>query len=224
LSFTTLLIAEKTDSVNNIDIQISYTGKKRTAIFQKYPPYTDAQTSKLIVRNKNAPFGQKVLRGSGLVLAAQAITVGLLFALPERTSNWDRSALGDFSSHFKDAFRKPPVVDGDIWYINYLGHPYQGTIYYNAYRSQGAKIWQASLFCLGHSMMWEYLVESGFEQPSIQDMIVTPIAGALLGELFNFASVRMSRNGFKWYEAAFVSVFNPMFAINNGFKKTQMKK
>ena len=58
----------------------------------------------------------------------------------------------------------------------------------------------------------------GMEQPSIQDLIVTPLAGSLLGELIHFGTVQMSRNGFKWYEKAFVCIFNPMFAINNGFR------
>lgn len=217
------VIAEKSDTVKNISINAGISIPKRKKLLQKYPPYIDVASNKFILRNQMSPFGQKVLRGSGLTLAAQSVTVGLLFAMPERTSNWDRSALGNFGTHFKEAFQKPPVIDGDKWYINYLGHPYQGAYYYNAYRSQGAKFWQAGLFCIGHSLMWEYLVESGFERPSMQDIIVTPIAGSLLGELFHFASVRMSRNGFKWYEAAFVSVFNPMYAINNGFKKAKRK-
>lgn len=211
------------DTLKTIGIYAAFPQKKKPLLLQKYPPYINAETNKFILRNQQAPFGQKVLRGAGLVFAAQAVTVGLLFAMPERTSNWDRSAIGNFRSHFKEAFQKPPVIDGDKWYINYLGHPYQGAYYYNAYRSQGAKWWQAGLFSIGHSLMWEYLVESGFERPSMQDMIVTPIAGSLLGELFHFAAVRMSRNGFKWYEAAFVSIFNPMYAINNGFKGAKRK-
>jgi Domain of unknown function (DUF3943) len=220
---TTVSVLVQADSLKTENKKLSVKTKRKT-LLQKFPPYIDEQTQKFILRNQHAPFGQKVLRGAGLVVSAHALTVGLLFVIPERTSNWDRSALGDFGGHFIEAFQKPPVIDGDKWYINYLGHPYQGAYYYNAYRSQGAKFWQASLFCIGHSMMWEYLVESGFERPSIQDMIVTPIAGSLLGELFHFATVRMSRNGFKWYEAAFVSVFNPMYAINNGFKSARYNK
>ncbi|MFN8286653.1 MAG: DUF3943 domain-containing protein [Chitinophagales bacterium] len=78
--------------------------------------------------------------------------------------------------------------------------------------------WQSGLFSLGHGMLWEYVIEGGMEQPSVQDIIVTPVAGSLLGELFHFSTLRMSRNGFKWYEKLFVCVFNPMFALNNGFK------
>lgn len=211
------------DTFRVVQSNAAFTLHKSHSLLTKYPPFVDFSNHRVILRNQQAPFAQKVLRGCGLVFAAQGITVGLLFALPERTSNWDRSALGNFGNNIKEAFRQPPVIDGDKWYINYIGHPYQGACYYNAYRSQGAKIWQASLFCVGHSVMWEYLIESGFERPSIQDLIVTPCAGILLGELFHFASVRMSRNGFTWYEAAFVSVFNPMYAINNGFRRVKQK-
>ena len=131
-----------------------------------------------------------------------------------------------YRENFKNAYTKPPVIDHDVWYINYIGHPYQGSWYYNAYRSQGAKWWQSALFSFGHSTFWEYLIESGFERPSVQDLIVTPVIGSLLGELFHFSTMKMSKNGFKWYEATFVSLFNPMFAINNGFKRfsVQSKK
>lgn len=92
-----------------------------------------------------------------------------------------------------------------------------------AYRSQGAKFWQAGLMSFAHSSIWEYFIESGFEQPSIQDLFVTPIVGSLFGELMHFSAIKMSKNGFKWYEATFVSLFNPMFAINNGFKPFNTK-
>ncbi len=67
-------------------------------------------------------------------------------------------------------------------------------------------------------MIWEYVVESWMEQPSIQDIIVSPVLGSLFGELTHVATVKMSKNGFKWYEIAFVCAFNPSYAINNGFK------
>jgi hypothetical protein len=191
---------------------------EKKAIIKKYPPYLDASNHNFVLRNQTAPFGKKVLRGSGLILAAQTMTTSVLYILPKDFSNWESGTPKIYRSNFKDAFTKAPVIDPDVWYINYVGHPYQGSYYYNAYRSQGAKVWQSALFSFGHSVFWEYMIESGFERPSVQDLIVTPAVGSLLGELFHFASIQMSHNGFKWYEAAFVSIFNPMFAINNGFK------
>lgn len=203
-------------SKNILDITSS--SSKHKTLLIRYPPYIDSASNKWILRNQYAPMGQKILRGSGSILVSQALSVCLLLALPEKTSNWDKSRFSKFKENYKYAFTKAPVVDTDKWYINYIGHPYQGSLYYNAYRSQGAKFWQASLFALAHSTTWEYLIESGFERPSIQDLVVTPCVGSLLGELFHFSTIKMSSNGFTWYEAMFVSIFNPMYAINNGFK------
>jgi hypothetical protein len=190
----------------------AYTGLKR------YPPFYDTISKRIFLRNEQAPFGRKVLLGSGEVLGYNVLITSLLFVLPRQISNWRNITAADVRQQYRRSFTRPPVVDGDVWYINYIGHPYQGACYYNALRSQGGKFWQAGLFSLGHSLIWEYAAEGGLEQPSIQDLIVTPIAGSLLGELIHFGTIRMSRNGFTWYEKVFVCLFNPMFAINNGFK------
>lgn len=187
-------------------------------IVKKYPPYFQQETSTFYLRNQQAKFGKKVLRGSGLTFAFQSATYGFLYLMPEKISNWDKNEFKNIKQNLKDAYTQAPVIDKDKWYINYIGHPLQGAYYYNAFRSQGSKCWQAGLMSLGHSMLWEYTIEATIEHPSIQDIIVTPIVGSLLGELFHFASIKMSRNGFKWYEKALVSILNPMFAINNGFK------
>ena len=191
---------------------------------KKFPPYLNTQKNKFVLRNREARFGRKFVRGAGLVLSMQAITYSLLFATPESISKWDRSVLDHYGSNMKEAFTKPPVVDGDHCYINYLGHPFQGSYYYNAYRAQGAPFWQCALLSIGHSACWEYLIESGIERPSVQDRIVTPVVGSFMGEFFHFATMRMARNGFKWYEAATICVINPMFALNNGFKFAKKKK
>jgi len=190
-------------------------GKKR------YKPYYDTITHHFKLRNEEAKFGKKFLRGSLINLSYNSAIASLLLILPEDISKWNKS---NYGNQFKKSFTHAPVVDKDKWYINYIGHPYQGTFYYNLIRSQGAKIWQSSLFCLGSVWIWEYTIEAGFEQPSIQDLVVTPAAGILLGELFHFSTIKMSKNGFKWYEKMFVSIFNPTFAINNGFKYANRPK
>ena len=62
--------------------------------------------------------------------------------------------------------------------------------------------------------MWE----GGMEQPSIQDLIVTPVLGSFVGELAHRATISMSKNGFQWYEKVLVCLINPTFVFNNGFK------
>lgn len=172
----------------------------------------------LQLRNANASFGRKMLRGGLLIHSMEGLAYATLAALPQEISGWHEGTFSEYGENMRRAFTSPPVFDSDKWYINYIGHPYQGTLFFNAVRSQDARFWQASLFTLGHVFVWEYVIESGLEQPSIQDLIVTPLAGIVLGEGIHRATVAMGRNGFRWYEVAAVVVLNPMFALNNGFR------
>lgn len=196
----------------------------KSSFYSVYKPYRDSLSGKLILRNEHAKFGRKFLRGSTCVLSFEALSTMLLFALPKSYSNWKDPSAAEMRANFKRAYTAPPVFDKDHWSINYLGHPVMGSYMYNAVRSQNARIWQSSLFCLGHVLLWEYGFESFSEQPSAQDLIVTPLAGILLGESFHQLTKLMSRNGFKWYEIAAVMVINPMYGINNGFKFAALPK
>jgi len=150
-----------------------------------------------------------------------------LLLMPDEITNWhkqDKFKLNVMMSQYKSSFTKPPVIDPDFWYINYLGHPYQGSFYFNSIRSRGGTFWQSALFNLGQSTFWEYVWEGGLEQPSIQDLIVTPIFGSLVGELAHRATIEMGKNGFKWYEKISVCLINPSYVLNNGFKTKYYKR
>lgn len=169
----------------------------------------------------NDSFSKKLLRGAGLATGFGIIMGGTLVALPEEISKWDRNNKLKWSlmkKNFISAYTLPPVIDHDFWYINYLGHPYQGGFYFNNLRSQGVDFWTSAVFCLGQSLMWEYVLESAFEQPSIQDLISTPIAGVVVGELTHRVTIRMRKDGFNTIEKIVVCIINPSYAINNGFK------
>lgn len=144
-----------------------------------------------------------------------------LLLMPDDITNWhkqDKFKLNVMMSQYKSSFTKPPVIDFDYWYINYLGHPYQGSFYFNSIRSRGGTFWESTLFNLGQSCFWEYVWEGGLEQPSIQDLLVTPIFGSLVGELSHRATKSMARNGFNWYEKITVCLINPSYVLNNGFR------
>lgn len=175
------------------------------------------------LRNQEGTFARKMWRGGLLVHGFEAVGYGILAALPSDISGWEKGVFKQYGSNMRRAYTAPPVFDHDKWYINYIGHPYQGTVFYNAVRSQNAKMWQSALFTLGQVYVWEYVIEAGLEQPSIQDLIVTPISGILLGEGIHRATMAMAKNGFTWYEATAVVILNPMFAINNGFKFAKPK-
>ena len=182
----------------------------------RFKPFFDAEKG-IRLRNEGGTFARKMIRGGLLVHGFEAIGYGILAVLPTDISGWEKGVFNHYGPNLRRAYSSPPVFDHDKWYINYIGHPYQGTVFYNSVRSQNANIWQSALFCIGQVYVWEYIIEAGLEQPSIQDLIVTPLAGIALGELVHFGTMRMARNGFKWYEAVTVTIINPMFIINNGY-------
>jgi len=172
--------------------------------------------------------GPKFLRAS-LFATEYNLVIGTSLAVgPETVSKWEdkmeKLKLKAIAKQYTKSFTTPPVIDKDLFIINYIGHPYQGSFYYNSLRSQNACAFHASLFCLGHSLLWEYGWEAGLEQPSIQDLVSTPFAGILVGELTHRATLKMSENGFCWYEVVLVYILNPAYVINNGFKLKKASK
>ena len=71
--------------------------------------------------------------------------------------------------------------DTDRFGINFLGHPYSGSLSFSSARSDGYSFWEAIPFSIGGSLMWEYFGENTL--PSYNDIINTPVNGAFLGEI-----------------------------------------
>ena len=67
----------------------------------------------------------------------------------------------------KSNFKKGPVWDTDQFTTNLFSHPYHGSLYFNAARSNGMNFWQSAPFAAGGSLMWEFFMEN--EPPSIND-------------------------------------------------------
>jgi hypothetical protein len=73
------------------------------------------------------------------------------------------------------------VWDTDRFGINFVGHPYSGSLTYNAARSTGYNFWQSVPFAFAGSVIWEYFGEN--TPPSYNDLINTTVNGAFLGEI-----------------------------------------
>lgn len=86
----------------------------------------------------------------------------------------------------KNNFKKGFEWDNDHLATNMFAHPYNGSLYYNAGRSNGYNFWQSELFAIAGSAMWEMFMEC--ERPSTNDIIATPIGGAAIGETLYRAS------------------------------------
>jgi hypothetical protein len=60
----------------------------------------------------------------------------------------------------KENFKKGFVWDNDQVGTNMFGHPYHGSLYFNAARANGFSFWESGAFGLAGSLMWEMLMEN----------------------------------------------------------------
>ena len=219
----------------NVEIEssgISISDSKIISIKKKPLSYGFKTNSFLLKKNspndympgvnlQNKSFLNKLGRAISYTIGYDVIVTGWILIIPQSISKWDVPAkfnIPAMKKQYHRSYTEPPVIDDDMFVVNYIGHPYQGGFYFNTMRSQGASVLQSSLFCIGQSLVWEYVYEAGMEQPSIQDMITTPFIGIIVGELCHVATLKMSKNGFKWYEIPLVCILNPSYAINNKFR------
>lgn len=91
-------------------------------------------------------------------------------------------SLNTIKANLKNGFE----WDNDHLGTNMFAHPYNGSLFFNAARSNGYNFWRSSLFAISGSAMWELFMER--EYPSTNDIIATPIGGVALGEVLYRAS------------------------------------
>jgi hypothetical protein len=137
--------------------------------------------------------------------------------LPKEWTGWSPHFVRDGVSHLGEAYTKPPIIDNDWWFHNYVGHPYGGSIYYNTVRCQGATVGQSVFFSAVLSVQWEYVFEAVAERPSIQDLVITPVVGSVLGELTHRLTLHLKKGGTSALEKITIIILNPATAIHDAF-------
>ncbi|WP_186458719.1 DUF3943 domain-containing protein [Mucilaginibacter achroorhodeus] len=106
--------------------------------------------------------------------------------------------------------------DKDIFRTNQFGHPYQGSLYFSAFRSNGYNFWQSAPAAVAGSYFWETFGEN--ERPSPNDFINTSFGGIVLGEMSYRLSNKIVNNrhtGFgRQMEEVAAFLANPMNGLN----------
>ena len=77
------------------------------------------------------------------------------------------------------------VWDLDDFTVNQVGHPYQGSNYFNAGRANGLNFYESAAVTAFGSATWEYFGETN--HASLNDFINTTLGGITLGEMFHRA-------------------------------------
>lgn len=196
--------------------------------FHKYPVVKACTTYRHLVSSPVLPDSADIrLHERKAFWRAGAETVGFNICL------WafDRYVLKGHYAYIswntiKENFKHGFEWDDDHLHTNMFDHPYNGSIFFNAGRSNGFNFWQSELFAIGGSAMWEMFMEK--EYPSTNDIIATPIGGAALGEVLYRASDLIlddrSTGGERFGREFAAFLVNPMKGINRIITGSAWKK
>lgn len=142
----------------------------------------------------------RLAANTGLLFGGGIAALGILQMLPEDATAWNKAAITKVPlfQRWVDHVKAGPVVDKDNPIFNFALHPYAGAAYYMSARSQGFNILGSFLYSAFIStVFWEYGVEAFMEIPSIQDLIITPVCGAIIGEGFYRVKRWIVDNGYE---------------------------
>lgn len=139
-------------------------------------------------RDLKLPQWHRMWVNTAVLSGAFVSTLLVLECLPEDATTWNRAAIQKvppFTRWFRNVFKRGPEWDHDNPIFNYVLHPYAGAAYFMSARSCGFNFWQSFLYsaCIS-SIGWEFGIEAFMERPSYQDLVITPVVGSVLGELF----------------------------------------
>lgn len=126
--------------------------------------------------------------------------------------DWSYISFKTIKENFKHGF----IWDNDQLGTNTFLHPYNGSLYYTAGRANGFNYWQSELFAISGSALWELFMEC--EYPSTNDVIATPIGGAVIGETLFRASDALiddrTHGADRFERELAVFILSPMRGIN----------
>lgn len=114
-------------------------------------------------------------------------------------------------------------LDSNKFNTNYISHPLAGTVYFQAARSNHLSFAESWIFSIIGSSIWEYFGEIR-EKVSVNDMIVTPSAGAAIGEAMMQISGFFDRGKPTAANRILSTLFAPVKAINDVFDGTEPER
>ena len=160
-------------------------------------------------------------RDTWYFIGYQFVAVGILYLMPESVTGWTDEQKSDYSLDIWWENASNPAWDEDDDYLNYVLHPYWGAAYYVRARERGYGHWGGFWYSVLLSCIFEFGAEAIAEQPSIQDLIVTPVVGTMVGTYFvrvrsDIYDKEMDRGyrstGEKWV----MVLTDPLGAMNRG--------
>lgn len=131
---------------------------------------------------------------------------------------WAKVTPTTWKANLKAGFQR----DYDHFTTNWLGHPTNGSWFYNAARSNGYNYWQSIPFTVGGSLVWEYFGET--YNASEIDLFTTSFGGIYLGEMTHrFSEAIRYKVKNRILKHTFMSLINPMAQLNSLFFKDYLR-
>lgn len=106
------------------------------------------------------------------------------------------------------------ALDGNRMGTNYASHPFAGTLYYTAARSNHLTFAESFLFAVIGSSVWEMFGEIR-ETTSLNDLVVTPVGGAAIGEATMQMAGFFDRGEKRLSNGILSALFSPVKAVND---------
>jgi hypothetical protein len=97
----------------------------------------------------------------------------------------------------------------DGFKVNQIGHPYQGSLYFNSGRANGFTFYESLVFSALGSLTWEALCEK--QRGSLNDLITTTFASAPVGEMLHLLFLEALASG---VPLPLASLISPMDGVN----------
>ncbi|MEJ2195346.1 MAG: DUF3943 domain-containing protein [Ignavibacteriaceae bacterium] len=107
--------------------------------------------------------------------------------------------------------------DGDNFTTNNFAHPYHGSLFFNAGRTNGYDFWESTAWSLSGSAVWEFFGETF--RPAFNDWIYTGIGGVNLGEIFYRLSSMVTDNTASGSERVWSEIFGTLINPVRGFNR-----
>ncbi|MBA4277344.1 DUF3943 domain-containing protein [Flavobacterium sp.] len=175
---------------------------------------------------------RKLGYNTAIVFGTTIVAYGVLWLLPESFTQWDKEEMkkNGIGAKWKENVKAGPVVDEDNFFLNYVMHPYFGGVYYMTARSNGFNIFESFTYsAIMSTFFWEYGIEAFAEIPSVQDLIVTPVLGSVVGEGFFYAKKSILKNNSKILNSRFLGktslfLMDPLNTIMDSFGYKQKVK
>lgn len=197
-----------------------------TQIFEK-------KNYNLVLENRtDKPSYDRLIDQTKAMAILSLATVAVLYVLPEEFTGWNRDDIKNIGERYSNNVKNRGVVwDGDNMFFNLVGHPYVGSCYYIVARKSGFTQFDSFLYSfLMSTFFWESGVEAFAESPSIQDIIITPGTGALLGEYLYRKEIKILNNDGKIANSKFLGktvliLIDPIGSLANtmGYKDDEVR-